>query len=258
MLLGLEKEAMLHSQKKSIQNAIDVSIKHNRWKDAMMLDNQDDSIINTKVKDLAVHKARDFLSEGNIALAIQTYRIVEDYDKAASLLRQLAEKICKGSKQMLLAKKLFILAAYDIDSSQRQNREKWSGRQASVEVATLNSLVTSTSVHDTWRAAAACHYYLLSHRQFHKSKFTRSMLTALRCSEYIDILPACDVYALIALTAYRSKYFKVCSKAITKLGSLKILDEHMKRTIEYVVRKFFQGFLIIIDSSFIIRSKQVL
>ena len=177
MLLGLEKEAVLYSREKSIQEAIEVSLKHNRWKDAFILGNRDDSIVNTDVKAIAARKARDFLSEGNIALAIHTYRAVDDYNEAANLIRQLAEKCCKGSRNLLVAKKLFVLAALDYDSSHRINIKKWSGGQKRAEEATLNSLGSSPSVFDYWRAAAACHYFLLSHRQFYKEKYTRSDTT---------------------------------------------------------------------------------
>ena len=236
MLLGLEKEAMIYSKKSDMFDAIDMSIKQNRWNDAYILANRDGAILNTKVNDLAAHKTRDFLSEGNTALAIQTYRAVKNFNDAANLLREVAENICKGGKNLLVAKKLFVLAARDIESSQHLNIEKWSGRQTSVEEATFNSLESSVSVYDYWRGAAACHYYLLSHRQFYKAKYTRSMMTALRCSEYVDFLPAYDVYALIALTAYHGRYFKIFSKAMKKMMSLQTIDEHIQRWMEDLVR----------------------
>lgn len=47
-----------------------------------------------------------------------------------------------------------------------------------------------------------------------------SIRTALRLSEYEDILDTKDIYSLIALTSFYNKYFAQCSKAFVKLEAL--------------------------------------
>jgi hypothetical protein len=46
------------------------------------------------------------------------------------------------------------------------------------------------------------------------------MRTAIRCSEFEDVLEPYDIYSLIALAAYHCGYFGLCSKAFVKLETL--------------------------------------
>jgi WD repeat-containing protein 35 len=46
------------------------------------------------------------------------------------------------------------------------------------------------------------------------------MRTAIRCSEFEDVLEPYDIFSLIALAAYHCGYFGVCSKAFVKLETL--------------------------------------
>jgi WD repeat-containing protein 35 len=46
------------------------------------------------------------------------------------------------------------------------------------------------------------------------------MRTAIRCSEFEDVLEPYGIFSLIALAAYHCGYFGVCSKAFVKLETL--------------------------------------
>jgi WD repeat-containing protein 35 len=46
------------------------------------------------------------------------------------------------------------------------------------------------------------------------------MRTAIRCSEFKDVLEPYDIFSLIALAAYHCGYFGVCSKAFVKLETV--------------------------------------
>jgi WD repeat-containing protein 35 len=71
-----------------------------------------------------------------------------------------------------------------------------------------------------WRGAEAYHYYILAQRQLYEGLIELSMRTAIRCSEFEDVLEPYDIFSLIALAAYHCGYFGVCSKAFVKLETL--------------------------------------
>jgi WD repeat-containing protein 35 len=59
----------------------------------------------------------------------------------------------------------------------------------------------------------------------YSGKIEIAMKAAIRCCEFIDILNSVQVYSLIALTSYMSKYFEVCSMSLTKLLTLDNIDK---------------------------------
>jgi len=67
------------------------------------------------------------------------------------------------------------------------------------------------------------------------------MRTALRLREYENVLPPAEVYALIALTAFYSKYYGQCSKAFIRLQgmNLKELPAHKKEAIDKLALSIF-------------------
>jgi WD repeat-containing protein 35 len=71
-----------------------------------------------------------------------------------------------------------------------------------------------------WRGAEAYHYYILAKRQMYEGLIELSMSTAIRCSEFEDVLEPYDIFSLIALAAYHCGYFGVCSKAFVELETL--------------------------------------
>jgi hypothetical protein len=71
-----------------------------------------------------------------------------------------------------------------------------------------------------WRGAEAYHYCILAQRQLYEGLIELSMRTAIRCSEFEDVLEPYDIFSLIALAAYHCGYFGVCSKAFIKLETL--------------------------------------
>ena len=71
-----------------------------------------------------------------------------------------------------------------------------------------------------WRGAACYHYYCLAHRQLYDAQYVDAMKTSIRLSEYENVLTKCDIYSLVALSAYHAKDWYVCSKAFIKLETL--------------------------------------
>lgn len=58
---------------------------------------------------------------------------------------------------------------------------------------------------------------MLAHRQLYARDYENAMRTALRLTDYEDILDAESIYSLVALACYYNKFFKQCSKAFIKL-----------------------------------------
>jgi WD repeat-containing protein 35 len=75
-------------------------------------------------------------------------------------------------------------------------------------------------VDSAWRGAEAYHYYILAQRQLYEGLIELSMRTAIRCSEFEDVLEPYDIFSLIALASCHCGYFGVCSKAFVKLETL--------------------------------------
>ncbi|CAM9187739.1 unnamed protein product [Chrysoparadoxa australica] len=65
------------------------------------------------------------------------------------------------------------------------------------------------------------------------------MKTAMRCAEFEDILEPLDIYSLIALAAYHSGYFGVCSAAFVKLETLQGLAPEVTDALQTLALKIF-------------------
>ena len=80
--------------------------------------------------------------------------------------------------------------------------------------------------------AEAYHFLLLCQRQLYAGYPADAMKTAMRLREYEQVLPPAEIYSLIALTAFYSKYYAQCSKAFVRLQSMSNLPPHKKEAID--------------------------
>lgn len=71
--------------------------------------------------------------------------------------------------------------------------------------------------HNPWRGAEAFHLLMLCQKQVYENKFDRALRTALRLTDYEDLLEPKTVYCLLALTSFHCKFFAQCSRAFVKL-----------------------------------------
>merc|ERR1711988_1524257 len=95
---------------------------------------------------------------------------------------------------------------------------------------------------NAWRGAAAYHYYLLAQRQLYSGRMEAAMKTSIRLAEYEDHLDPRDIYSLIALTAYHSNYFGICSRAFIKLETLPSTSQHGTEFTEHIQNLALQIF----------------
>uniref|UniRef100_A0A3B3BQS7 WD repeat-containing protein 35 n=1 Tax=Oryzias melastigma TaxID=30732 RepID=A0A3B3BQS7_ORYME len=145
-------------------------------------------------------------------------------------LNQIAEDEAKKKSNPLRVKKLFVLAAQLVETYQEQvktsQQSKTKGNKSEVTSALAGLLevdASSSEIHivDTaWRGAEAYHFFLLAQRQLYAGHMENAMRTALHLREYEDIIPAVEIYSLLALCAASSRAFGTCSRAFIKLESL--------------------------------------
>ena len=72
---------------------------------------------------------------------------------------------------------------------------------------------------NAWRGAEACHILMLAQRQLGMEKYEEALNSAMRLTNYEDILPLKVIYSLLALAALYADDYRVCSNAFTKLES---------------------------------------
>jgi len=87
--------------------------------------------------------------------------------------------------------------------------------------------------------AEAYHFLLLCQRQLYAGYPADAMKTAMRLREYEQVLPPAEIYSLIALTAFYSKYYAQCSKAFVRLQSMSNLPPHKKEAIDKLALSIF-------------------
>ena len=241
-----------------IESALNTCVLLSRWEDAMKIAETEGLV--PRIEGLITKQVEAFLKKGHKLQAVELYRQINKPAEAAKLLAELAEEMGKKAGDPLTAKKLHILAAHEVERY-RDKTMDLSGLSArghgTVENSTATTLVTilhsdidvqdnrsSSKVMDSaWRGAAAFHYFLLANKQVYGGDYEGAMKTAIRCSEFEDILDSFDIYSLIALASHKSNYFGVCSRAFVKMKSLPSLDDYISEYIHNLVSFVFLLFL---------------
>lgn len=128
------------------------------------------------------------------------------------------------SKEPLLCKKLYLLAALEVEQHKdKLFRPAPDGTQQTVQT-TLTSLITqdqtamtNAAMDKPWRGVEGCHFYILAQRFLYEQREDLAMCCAMRCTEYEDVLDPLSVYSLLALAAYYNQFNHLCSKAFLRL-----------------------------------------
>ncbi|XP_010085489.1 PREDICTED: WD repeat-containing protein 35-like [Pterocles gutturalis] len=98
---------------------------------------------------------------------------------------------------------------------------------------------TNRFADNAWRGAEAYHFFILAQRQLHKGSVDAALKTALHLRDYEDIIPAVEIYSLLALCACANRVFDVCSKAFVKLESLETLRPEQRQQYEDLALEIF-------------------
>ncbi|GMF25436.1 unnamed protein product [Phytophthora fragariaefolia] len=229
-----------------VKSAIDSCVLLNEWERAVGLAEEYNF---PQIENVLTKYANHLMMNGKTLQAIELYRRANKSTEAAKLLAKLAKEV---GKNPLRAKKLHVLAAFEVERMRKKmldvsNLTTMKGTTAAqVTAQTLESLVQhdaatgeDRSLDNPWRGAEAYHLYLLAHRQLYTGRIERALRTCLKLSAYEDILEEREIYSLIALTAFYTKHYEQCSKAFVKLETLPGLDDIELQAMSELALKIF-------------------
>ncbi|KAI8815756.1 uncharacterized protein EV422DRAFT_581893 [Fimicolochytrium jonesii] len=244
-----------------VKSAIDTCVQMNQWNTAITLANKH---AHPGIEALLTQYADHLLDSGRTLDAIELFRGANYCQRSAALLYEMAEEAAKAGKNPLTIKKMYVLAALEVERYHTLTRNEThrssagAGRSGSAggqtESATLQALLaedaqsTTTSAASSkfldkaWRGAEAYHFYILAQRQFYAGNVDGAVKTALHLRDYEDLLPARTIFTLLALVSFYARRFGACSKAFIKLESLPGANEEEIRAYEALALQIFVKF----------------
>uniref|UniRef100_A0AAR2LTQ0 WD repeat-containing protein 35 n=1 Tax=Pygocentrus nattereri TaxID=42514 RepID=A0AAR2LTQ0_PYGNA len=226
--------------------AVDACVHLNQWNKAVELAK------NHNMKEIGplLSKYASHLLEKNKTLeAVELYRKAHHFLDAAKLMFKIADEEAKKRTRPLRVKKLYVLAALLVENyhtqvkNSQQSKAKGKKSEATSALAGLLEEDASTSdsriVDKAWRGAEAYHFFLLAQRQLYDGNVEASMNTALHLRDYEDIIPAVEIYSLLAICSSANRAFGTCSRAFIKLESLDSLSPEQRQMYEDLALEIF-------------------
>lgn len=185
--------------------------------------------------------------------AVELYRKANKNTESAKILAQIAQELREKYAPPLLIKKIYVLAAFEVDSFKQRVFDAQVAQitgtgatAADIATKTMNSLITSDisssadkALTNPWKGAEAIHFYLLCQRQLYQKDYNRAMKTAMRLIEYEKELQTKDVYSLVAIASYFNGCYKECSKALNKLERLETINKQEREAYELLAINLF-------------------
>jgi len=225
-----------------VKRAVDACVLLNQWNQAVELAEKHNF---HQIEGLLTRYANQLLEKNNKMEAIELYRKANRNTEAAKLLAEMALELSKKGLHPLTLKKIYVLAALEVDSYKKRILDaQMTGTGSTAK--TLESLITSDistvsdkALDNPWRGAEAMHFYLMCQRQLLLGQYEDALRTALRLTEYEMYLETKEIYSLIALAAYYNRSYKECSKAFVKLEAMNGVDEDMREAYEEVAMSIF-------------------
>uniref|UniRef100_A0A7M4EBJ1 WD repeat-containing protein 35 n=3 Tax=Crocodylus porosus TaxID=8502 RepID=A0A7M4EBJ1_CROPO len=228
------------------KDAVDTCVHLNQWNKAVELAKNHNM---KEIGSLLARYASHLLEKNKILDAIELYRKANYFFDAAKLMFKIADEEAKKRTKPLRVKKLYVLAALLVEQYHEQvknvQRGKVKGKSSEATSALAGLLeedvLSSASrfTDNAWRGAEAYHFFLLAQRQLYEGYVDTAMKTALHLRDYEDIIPAVEIYSLLALCACGNRAFGICSKAFVKLESLETLSPEQKQQYEDLALEIF-------------------
>ncbi|XP_016132225.1 WD repeat-containing protein 35 [Sinocyclocheilus grahami] len=226
--------------------AVDACVHLNQWNKAVELA-KDHSM--KEIGPLLSKYASHLLEKNKTLEAVELYRKAHHFLDAAKLMFKIAEEEAKKRTRPLRVKKLYVLAALLVENfhtqikSSQQSKIKGKKSEATSALAGLleedESSSDSRILDDAWRGAEAYHFFLLAQRQLYEGKVDAAMRTALHLRDYEDIIPAVEIYSLLAICSSANCAFGTCSRAFIKLESLETLTPDQRQLYEDLALEIF-------------------
>jgi len=231
-----------------VKSAIDTCVYLNQWSDAIELADKHNF---KDIETLLSGYAKRLLNEKKIIEAIELYRKANYCQKSAQLLYNLADEFVKQNKSPLQIKKLYVLAALEVERYHQLNKFKGHKKNNDEALAALEGLLVEDSknmmntkfLDNAWKGAEAYHFYILAQQQYYQGDLDAAIKTAKHLCEYDDIIDPKKIYCLLALISFHNRCFATCSKAFVKLESLQSLSEQEKDDIEKLAVSIFTKFV---------------
>jgi len=162
-----------------VKKAIDCCVLLNEWNLAVELAEQHNFL---QIEQLLQKYAAHLIEKNKKMEAIELYRKANKNTDAARLLAEMAQELREKNAPLLLIKKIYVLAAFEVDSYKQrvfdaQVAQITGTGQTAAEVAakTMNSLITSDistsadkALTNPWKGAEAIHFFLLCQRQLYQ------------------------------------------------------------------------------------------
>ncbi len=264
MANGFYKLAIICEKKVDVKVALDTCVRLELWKEATSLANENG--LKDQLLSISKDKYEKLLQQNQHLSAFQLCQSVELYSDAARILSDLIER--KNKEETIphdVAKKIFILGASQVE----RHREKvidlkqfdLRGKKVKSDIASSieqlmnddNSNVErmknkNDACKKFWRNAAAQHYFLIAHTHLYNERMDLAIKSAIKCSDFNDILSPIKVFSLIALTSYLSGYYEVCSYVMTRLRLLPTVDKTTNSALEILVRIYYHTVIVFIDT----------
>ncbi|XP_022369245.1 WD repeat-containing protein 35 isoform X5 [Enhydra lutris kenyoni] len=232
--------------------AVDTCVHLNQWNKAVELAKNHSM---KEIGSLLARYASHLLEKNKTLDAIELYRKANYFYDAAKLMFKIADEEAKKRTKPLRVKKLYVLSALLIEQYHEQMKNAQRGKvkgKSSEATSALAGLLeeealstTSRFTDNAWRGAEAYHFYILAQRQLYEGYVDTALKTgghmteALHLRDYEDIIPAVEIYSLLALCACASRAFGTCSKAFIKLESLETLSSEQKQQYEDLALEIF-------------------
>uniref|UniRef100_A0A8C3R2W5 WD repeat-containing protein 35 n=1 Tax=Cyanoderma ruficeps TaxID=181631 RepID=A0A8C3R2W5_9PASS len=228
------------------KDAVDTCVHLNQWNKAVELAKNHNM---KEIGSLLARYASHLLEKNKILDAIELYRKANYFFEAAKLMFKIADEESKKRTKPLRVKKLYVLSALLMEQchEQMQNAQRGKVKEKSSESASaLAGLLEEDALSSTnrfadnaWRGAEAYHFFILAQKQLYKGSADAALKTALHLRDYEDIIPAVEIYSLLALCACANRAFYTCSKAFVKLESLETLKPEQRQQYEDLALEIF-------------------
>uniref|UniRef100_A0A8D0CZF9 WD repeat-containing protein 35 n=1 Tax=Sander lucioperca TaxID=283035 RepID=A0A8D0CZF9_SANLU len=226
--------------------AVDTCVHLNQWNKAVELARTHNM---KEIKSLLSKYASHLLEKNKTLEAVELYRKAHHFLDAAKLMFKIADEEAKKRTRPLRVKKLYVLAARLVENyheqmkTSQQSKAKGKKSEATSALAGLLEEDATSSdnriVDSAWRGAEAYHFFLLAQRQLYEGYMENAMRTALHLREYEDIIPAVEIYSLLAICSTANGAFSTCSQAFIKLESLESLDPEQRQLYEDLALEIF-------------------
>ncbi|XP_003962343.3 WD repeat-containing protein 35 [Takifugu rubripes] len=226
--------------------AVDTCVNLNQWNKALELTQTHNM---KEIKPLLSKYASHLLEKNKILEVVELYRRANHFLDAAKLLFKIADEEAKKRTRPLRVKKLYVLAACLVENhhehlkASQQNKPK--GKKSEATHALTGLLEEDAACPDihmldnAWRGAEAYHFFLLAQRQLYEGHMESATSTALHLRKYEDIIPAVEIYSLLALCSAASRAFSICSQAFIQLESLESLELQQQQLYEDLALEIF-------------------